>query len=239
MTIEYFDVTIIFGKEIKENNQIIFKCPYNNQTNFNDLFEIISLLFPEQKLCLCFKYEIKNKTYFISINKNDNIKEYINSIKPNNIILKIYKENYKCICELNYQEYEQKSKKEVIDNLLNSYKKINNYINENEKLKKENKNYKNDLERFKNFLNNFKKNNDSLKIENENYKKELEKVNNDLSEYKKNNDPLKNEIEYSQDKIKNKGLNTVSNNDFDYINKIHGNKITNIEFKDFYDVRRF
>ena len=113
MTIEYFDVTIIFGKEIKENNQIIFKCPYNNQTNFNDLFEIISILFPEQKLCLCFKYEIKNKTYFISINKNDNIKEYINSIKTKEIILKIYKENEKCICELNYQ----KSKKENIDDL--------------------------------------------------------------------------------------------------------------------------
>ena len=70
MTIEYFDVTIIFGKEIKKNNQIIFQCPYNNKTNFNDLFEIISILFPEQKICPCFKYEIKNQIYFSSIIKN-------------------------------------------------------------------------------------------------------------------------------------------------------------------------
>ena len=50
MRIGYFDVVIIFGKEIKNDNQVSFKCPYNNQTNFNDLLEIISILFPEQKI---------------------------------------------------------------------------------------------------------------------------------------------------------------------------------------------
>jgi len=100
MAIEYFNVIMIFGKDIKINNQVSFQCPYNNQTNLNDLLEIISILFPEKKLCPCFKYE----TYFNSINKNDNIKEYINSINSNEIILRIYKENEGCTCELNYQK---------------------------------------------------------------------------------------------------------------------------------------
>ena len=135
MTIKYFNVVIVFGKDIKNNNQVSFKCPYNNQTNFNDLLEIISILFPEKKLCPCTKYEIKYKRYFSSVKKNDNIKESINS---NEIILKIYKENDICICESNYQKYNQKSKKEIIDDLLNSYKQRNNDINKIENLEKEN-----------------------------------------------------------------------------------------------------
>ena len=150
MTIEYFNVIIVFGKEIKNNNQVNFQCPYNNETNFNDLLEIISILFPEKKLCPCFKYEIKGKKNdYNSINKNDNIKEYINSINSNEIILKIYKENDICICESNYQKYNQKTKKEIIDDLLNSYRQRNNDINkienlqkEFDKLQKEKENYK-------------------------------------------------------------------------------------------------
>ena len=146
MTIEYFDVVINFGKDIKNDNQVNFQCPYNNETNFNDLLEIISILFPEKKLCPCFKYEIKNENDYNSINKNENIKQYI---KSNEIILKIYKENDKCKCESNYQKYNQKSKAEVINDLLNSYKQRENDINkienlqkENDKLQKEKENYK-------------------------------------------------------------------------------------------------
>ena len=67
MTIEYFEVGINFGKEFRKNNQFSFQCPYNSRTNFNDLLQIISMLFPDQKLCPCFKYEIENeKTKFNS-----------------------------------------------------------------------------------------------------------------------------------------------------------------------------
>ena len=191
MTIEYFNVIIVFGKEIKNDNQVNFQCPYNNLTNFNDLLEIISILFPEKKICPCFKYEIKDKKYFSSIKKNDYIKEYI---KTNEIILKIYKENDKCIYESNYQKYNQKSKAEVINDLLNSYKQRENDINKIENLEKENKNYKNVLEKIKKQINECKKDNDSLKKENENYKNELEKVNNELSECKKDNSSLKKKL---------------------------------------------
>ena len=122
MTIEYFNVIIVFGKEIKNDNQVNFQCPYNNLTNFNDLLEIISIHFPEKKICPCSKYEIKGKENdYNFINKNDNIKEYINSINSNEIILKIYKENDVCKCESNYQKYYQKTKKEIIDDLINFF----------------------------------------------------------------------------------------------------------------------
>jgi hypothetical protein len=55
MTIEYFEVEINFGKEFRKNNQFSFQCPYNNQTNFNDLLEIISILFPEKKTLSMFQ----------------------------------------------------------------------------------------------------------------------------------------------------------------------------------------
>ena len=249
MRIGYFDVVIIFGKEIKNDNQVSFKCPYNNQTNFNDLLEIISILFPEKKICPCSKYEIKGKENdYNSINKNDNIKEYINSIKTKEIILKIYKENEKCICELNYQ----KSKKENIDELLNSYKGRNNVINKIENLLKEidklQKDIKNLIEEIKTFLNECEKNNHSLNKENENNKIELEKVNNELSECKKDNDSLKKETKENKEKInkiekENKELKAVSNKDFDYINEICENKKFNINegenkitFENFYDI---
>ena len=215
MIIEYFDIRIIFEKEIKNDNEVSFKCPYNNETNFNDLLEIISILFPELKICPCSKYEIKNKIYFKSINKNDNIKEYIYSIKSNEITLKIYKENDKCICESNYQKYNQKTKKDVIDDLINSYKEII----EIKILKNENENYEKEFEKFKTIFIKNEKNNNPLKKEIKDY---IDKINKILEEKKE----LKEESKKK---------------DFDYINEIREKKITNknendTEPEEFYDV---
>ncbi len=132
--------------------QFSFQCPYSIQTNFNDLLEIISILFPSQNLCPCFQYEIeKEKQTFISINKSDNIKEYINSINSNVISLKIYKDKI-CNCQSNYENYNQKTKKEVIDDLFNFQNQTESYINENKNFKKEIEIYKKEFEKLKNAL---------------------------------------------------------------------------------------
>ena len=62
------------------------------------------------------------------------------------------KENNKCKCESNYQKYNQKPKKEVINDLLKYNNQINIYIDDIERLKKENENYKKELEKVKNDL---------------------------------------------------------------------------------------
>ncbi len=223
MIIESFEIGLNFDKKYGKNNQFSFQCPYNNQTNFNDLLEIISILFPEKKLCPCFKYEIeKEKKTFISINKSDNIKEYIKSINSNAISLKIYKDK-KCNCQSYYEKYNQKPKKEVIDDLFNFQKQTEIYINENN-------NYKTAIEDLKKDLNEIKKENESTK---KNMEKDLENLQNKVNEIEK----------------ENKQLKSFNYKDYDNLNEIHTSKklnseneekknsfLKNVEFENFYDV---
>ena len=104
MTIDILDIKVNFGEKSKQNNQISFKCPYNKEeTNFNDLFKIISILFPNERLCSCFKYEIENSSK--EFEKNQKVNEYINSINLRNLSFNIYKNNNKeCNCELYYKK---------------------------------------------------------------------------------------------------------------------------------------
>ena len=109
MTIGTFEVLIIFGDKQSKNNQNSFICPYNiEESNFEYLFEIITMLFPEKNICPCFKYEIQNNNKFIPIKKNEKMKDYIND---SGITLKIYKEDNK---DCNYKSYYPKSKKEIL-----------------------------------------------------------------------------------------------------------------------------
>ena len=56
MSIDIFDLSIQFNNQNQKYN---FKFPYiNNQTNYKNLFDIISILFPNEKICSCFKYNI-------------------------------------------------------------------------------------------------------------------------------------------------------------------------------------
>ena len=128
MTIGTFEVLIIFGDKQNKNNQNSFTCPYNiEESTFEYLFEIITMIFPEKKICPCFKYEIQRNNTFNRIENHEKIKDYITN---SGITIKIYQEDNK---NCDYKSYYQKSKKEIIDKLLQC---VNN--NNKNKLKEEN-----------------------------------------------------------------------------------------------------
>ena len=134
MTIDTFEVLIIFGDKQNKNNQNSFICPYNiEENNFEYLFEIITMIFPEKKICPCFKYEIQKNNKFSPIEKNRKIKDCINDSK---ITLKIYKQDKN---DCNFKSYYQKSKKEIIDTF---FQYINNFNSNHLNLIKEKENYK-------------------------------------------------------------------------------------------------
>ena len=80
MSIDIFDLSIKFNNQNKKYN---FKFRYiNNQTNFENLFEIISILFPNEKVCSCFKCNIINNGQIIEIQKDKKINEYFENNNP-------------------------------------------------------------------------------------------------------------------------------------------------------------
>ena len=128
-----------------------------------------------------------------------------------------------CNCQSNYENYNQKTKKEVIDDLFNFQKQTEIYINENN-------NYKTAIEDLKKDLNEIKKENESTK---KNMEKDLENLQNKVNEIEK----------------ENKQLKSFNYKDYDNLNEIHTSKklnseneekknsfLKNVEFENFYDV---
>ena len=132
MSIDTIDVSINFDKYLNKNKKYSFICPYINETTLENLFEIISILFPNQNICPCFKYEIENDGKYYLIDKNKTINEYIDEYDLNKISLKIYNEIHK---SCNFQSYYQKSKREIIEFILNYQNNINTLKKENENVK--------------------------------------------------------------------------------------------------------
>ena len=159
MSIDIFDLSIKFNNQNKKYN---FKFPYiNNQTNYENLFDIISILFPNEKICSCFKYNINNNGKIIEIQKDKKINEYFENNIPR-ISLHIYNQYLNKECY--YHKYYQKSKKEIINNIKGlenkeiNFEKSKNYLeqkindlkNEISKLRKENDDLKNLIEKKNN-----------------------------------------------------------------------------------------
>ena len=121
-SVDTFDLRISFN--IKGKNYYDFKCPYiKNQTTFENLFEIISILFPNEKICPCFKYEIENNRKYFQIDKSKKINEYFNdkyqsyNYRSKELVIKIYNEQYSHdLCK--YKKMYLNSKREIIDSYI-------------------------------------------------------------------------------------------------------------------------
>ena len=73
---DIISLSLNFDKNFNKNKNYRFTFPFNNETTFGNLFEMISILFPNQKLCACFKYEIEK--IMRNIYQSIKIKQYIN-----------------------------------------------------------------------------------------------------------------------------------------------------------------
>ena len=93
----YYWCSINFGKYLNKDKKYSFIYPYINKTSLENLFEIISILFPNHNICPCFKYENENDGKYYLIDKNKTINEYIDEYNLNKISLKFYNEIYKSI----------------------------------------------------------------------------------------------------------------------------------------------
>ena len=103
----------------------------NNYTSFEDLLEYVSELYPQYKICNCFKFSFSNNGQLTPIKNEDKISSYLPSIFNN---LVINNHNKKCFCSPLLKELFQKSKKDII---YNSQEKINKLENDIENIRKE------------------------------------------------------------------------------------------------------
>ena len=170
---------------------------FNEYSTFEDLLEYIIYLFQDKTICHCFSFSynihIFRKVNIISL--KNNIFEFYKSKDSNTLYLSLSKIRQDCNCN-KYLYF--KSKKDIFDNFVNSYKNLEiqkeDEVKKFNQLKQENIDIQNQLS--------------SLKTENTNQKNEI----NALEKNKRNMDK------------KNKLLEVAVNGDYDkivFLNK-HG-----------------
>ena len=189
------EIKLVFG-----NKKINFNYSYNDHTKFSDLFEYVSLLYPNFNLCQCFCFG--NKFYYI----NNDMKLIDSNDLNEELHIKNINYDSKCHCSPKIKEYLKMSKMEII------VKIINNDINEesnsillsrNDESKIDGDNVKFSAKKIEQLINNNLNNN--KKIENL-----IKILNNDLKEQKIINQDFKNEIDNC--KIQTKKLEEEENN---------------------------
>lgn len=132
---------------IDEYGNMNLKFYYNEKTTFQDLFEIIEYIFPNESFCNCFQFQYKERYNYY--NRNNHWKDLENYQKVISFIdsdcsFRIVKKNRieNCSCSQIYKNYIKKSKNEIILSLEENIK-----IAKNEQIKNidlENRNNQNE-----------------------------------------------------------------------------------------------
>ena len=189
------EIKIVFG-----NKKIHFNYSYNDHTKFSDLFEYVSLLYPNFNLCQCFCFG--NKFYYI----NNDMKLIDTNDLNEELQIKNINYDSKCHCSPKIKEYLKMSKMEIILKILNNdinVDKSSILLNRNDESKKDGDNARFSAKKIEQLINNNLNNNKEI----ENLIKIL---NNDLKEQKIINQDFKNEI--NNCKIQTKKLEEEENN---------------------------
>ena len=189
------EIKIVFG-----NKKIHFNYTYNDNTKFSDLFEYVSLLYPNFNLCQCFCFG--NKFYYI----NNDMKLIDTNDLNEELQIKNINYDSKCHCSPQIKEYLKMSKMEIILKILNNdinVDKSSILLNRNDESKKYGDNSRFSAKKIEQLINNNLNNNKEI----ENLIKIL---NNDSKEQKIINQDFKNEI--NNRKIQTKKLEEEENN---------------------------
>ena len=186
----------IYLKSEKDSSTIIgFYFCYFKRTTIEDLLEYIIYNFPEKNFCLCFQLKYKKEKLDLKTNFNDKLKNIWTSID-------IYVSNTKCNCHQTLKENIKKSRKEIIDLLIEKEDKINELTN--------NQNVK--ISQLESELNN----------EKQKLRTTEEKMNKNITEHVKEIENLKNDI-------KNKTNENIKKNEDENKYKEYEDKINKLE----------
>ena len=186
----------IYLKSEKDSSTIIeFYFCYFKKTTIEDLLEYIIYNFPEKNFCLCFQLKYKKEKLDLKTNFNDKLKNIWTSID-------IYVSNTKCDCHQTLKDNIRKSRKEIIDLLIEKEDKINELTN--------NQNVK--ISQLESELNN----------EKQKLRTTEEKMNKNITEHVKEIENLKNDI-------KNKTNENIKKNEDENKYKEYEDKINKLE----------
>ena len=189
----------IYLKSEKDSSTIIgFYFCYFKRTTIEDLLEYIIYNFPDKNFCLCFQLKYKNEKLDLKTDFNDKFKNIWTSID-------IYVSNTKCNCHQTLKENIKKSRKEIIDLLIEKEDKINELIklSDDQSVK---------ISRFESELND----------EKQKFKITEEKMNKSITENLKEIEKLKNDI-------KNKKNENIKKNEDENKYKEYEDKINKLE----------
>ena len=188
-------------KSEKDSSTIIeFYFYYYKRTTIEDLLEYIIYNYTENNFCLCFQLKYKKEKLDLKTNFNDKFK--------NSGTIDIYVSNTKCNCHQTLKDNIKKSRKEIIDLLIEKEDKINEF-------KKLSNDQKDKISQLESELNNEKQ---KLRITEE-------KMNKNITEHVKEIENLKNDIKNKTNEIikKNEDENKYKEYE-DKINKLEKDK---------------
>ena len=182
-----FNIKIELTIQGKKPQTIFYS--FHEYSTFEDLLEYIIYLFQDKTICHCFSFSSKSYIFReVNISLKNNIIEFYKFKDSNTLCLSLSKIRQDCNCN---KSLYLKSKKDIFDNFVNSYKNLE--IQKEDEVKKFNKLKKKNID-IQNQLS-------SLKTENTKQKNEINALEENRRDMDKKNKLLEVAVNGDYDKI--------------------------------------